>query len=170
MKVPGSSIMRVVENDLLGVENGTFRACLDGMWLSASPDPMTWQRTGELARGLYLKGVRSVVVGDLTEEWYLYSVAHPVYTPRDIVPNLARYYPEDLVERMVGMYPTLPETAGSDEVQQLFGRILSDGQVYLPTRLLARDLQAAGFPVLRYQIGWTPEGARPLGEFIKDKI
>ena len=31
-------------------------------------------------------------------------------------------------------------------------------------RLLARDLLKAGFPVLRYEIRWTPEQVRPFGE------
>jgi hypothetical protein len=32
------------------------------------------------------------------------------------------------------------------------GRVLADGQVHLPVRLLARDLAAAGLPVVRYAI------------------
>jgi hypothetical protein len=124
---------------------------------------MTWQRTGGLAKGLWDKGVRSIITGDLKEEWYLYSIAHPVVSPRDITHNLERYYPIDVVERMRRIYRTLPEDAHVEDVERLFGEILSDGQVHLPVRLLVRDLHNAGFPVLRYEIRWTPEQLRPKG-------
>lgn len=124
---------------------------------------MAWQRTGGLARGLKAHGVRSIIIGDLTEEWYLYSIAHPIQTPRDIVPNLERYFPKDIVKKLVGEWRTLPDDAGSKEAQNLFGEILSCGQVHLPIRLLAHDLQAAGLPVLRYEIRWTPEQNRTEG-------
>ena len=163
-KVPYSDITRVIETDAIGVGYGTFRGCLDGTWLSSSPDPMTWQRSGGLAKGLWDKGVRSIIVGDLTEEWYLYSIAHSLGSSRDIAANLARYYPGDIVQRMVRMYKTLPDDAETPKVERLFGEILSDGQVHLPVRLLARDLHKAGFPVLRYEIRWTPEQMRPKGE------
>jgi len=162
-KVPYSEIIYVIETDAIGVEYGTFRGCIDGTWLPFSPDPVTWQRSGGFAQGLRDRGVRSVIIGDLTEEWYLYSIAHPLGSPRDIAPNLERYYPADVVQRMMRMYKTLAEDLGIPEVERLFGQILSDGQVHLPVRLLARDLCNAGFPVLRYEIRWTPEQMRPKG-------
>ena len=163
-KVPYSDITHVIETDAIGVEYGTFRGCLDGTWLSSSPDPMTWQRSGGFAKGLWDKGVRSVVVGDLTEEWYLYSIAHPFGSPTDIALNLGRYYPDEVVQKITRMYKTLPDNATAPEVERLFGEMLSDGQVHLPVRLLARDLCNAGFPVLRYEIRWTPEQMRQKGE------
>ena len=143
---------------------GTFRGCLDGKWMSSSPDPMTWQRSGGLARGLLVHGVRSVVIGDLSEEWYLYSIAHPIEEKSDIVTNLNRYYSQDLTENMIKLYKDLPDNAGAQAFTRQFGDILSDGQVHLPVRLLHRDLLNAGYPVLRYEIRWTPEQIRPKGE------
>lgn len=165
-KISWKSITHLIETDALGTEYGTFRGCLDGSWLASSPDPMTWQRTGGFGKGLREHGIRSVILGDLTEEWYLYSIAHPILSPRDIAPNLERYYSEEIVKRMVGMYRTLPEDAESEQARRLFGEILSDAQVHLPVRLLVRDLQAAGFPTFRYEIRWTPEQSRPEGEWI----
>ena len=52
---------------------------------------------------------------------------------------------------------------GKEELERLYGRILSEGQVHLPVRLFARDMVNAGFPVVRYEIRWTPEQVRPLG-------
>lgn len=125
---------------------------------------MTWQRSGGFAKGLKSAGVRNIIVGDLTEEWYLYAIAHPISLPGDIRPNLERYYQQDLVEKMLKMYEDLPPGCTAEQAERRFGVILSDGQVHLPVRLLARDLYASGFPVLRYEIRWTPEQGRPKGE------
>lgn len=165
LRVPWSDITDIIdsETDILE-EYGTFRACLSDDWLSMSTDPLTWQRSRAFARSLKAHGVRSIIVGDLTEEWFLYSTPHPIETLRDITPNLRRYFPEDVVKRMVDKWRTLPDNASREEVQMLYGEILSCGQVHLPVRLLARDLQKAGFPVLRYEIGWTPEQNRAKGE------
>ncbi|KAH7910466.1 Alpha/Beta hydrolase protein [Hygrophoropsis aurantiaca] len=165
-KVPASAFMHVIETDAVGIENGTYRGCLDGSWLATTPDPMTWQRTGDLARNLLAKGLKSIAIGDLKEEWYLYAIAHPIYGPKDIFPNILRYYPEPIVERLVLMYDkykTIPDSASAEVSARLIGEILSDGQVHLPVRMFMRDFQNAGFPVFRYEIRWTPEQIRPHG-------
>lgn len=162
-KVPASAITHVIETDAVGVENGTFRGCLDGSWLATTPDPMTWQRSGGFANALKAKGVRSILVGDLTEEWYLYAIAHPVKNMDDVERNVERYYPVDVVKKLMPLYRTLPDDASEDDAKRLLGDITGDGQVHLPIRLLARDLVAADFPVVRYEIRWTPEQVRPFG-------
>ncbi|KAH0835951.1 Alpha/Beta hydrolase protein [Lanmaoa asiatica] len=162
-RVSPEALMHVIETDAVGVYNGTFRGCLDGSWMATDPDPMTWQRNGHFGRKLREKGVKSVVIGNVSEEWYLCSIAHPINSPADIVPNLLRYYPQPIVEALISMYPTLHDTATPEELQRLFGDILSDGQVQIPARLLARDLRLVDFPVLRYEIRWTPEQLRPKG-------
>ncbi|KAJ7027900.1 Alpha/Beta hydrolase protein [Mycena alexandri] len=163
LEVPASEITRVIETDAAGTEYGTFRGCLDGEWLPTSPNPMEWQRTGGFANNLRAKGIKSILVGDLTEEWFLYSIAHPIKSPKDLAPNLERYYPRTMVSALASQYRTLPENASSKESERLFGEILSDSQVHLPIRLLVRDLHNAGFPVLRYEIRWTPEQLRADG-------
>lgn len=157
-KVSWKSLTKVIENDL--VVYGTFRGSLDGSWLATEPDPMTWQRSGGFADGLRRAGVKSIVVGDLIDEWYLYSIAHPIKSPKDITPNLQRYYPDHLVDLIQSCYRKLGDDASEEESARLFGDILSDGQVHLPVRLLARDLFRSGFPVLRYEVRWTPEQVR----------
>ncbi|KAJ3830506.1 Alpha/Beta hydrolase protein [Lentinula raphanica] len=165
--VAASKICELIETDALGTEYGTFRGCVDDhSWMAASPDVMTWQRSGSFARNLTKRGVRSVVIGDLTEEWYLYSIANPITTAADITVNLERYYPVDMVEKMMKMYRRLGEDATTEDCVRLFGDILSDWQVHLPVRVLARDLHRAGFPVLRYEIAWTPEQHRPDGGYV----
>lgn len=162
-KVSWKSITKTIESDSLG-NLGTFRGCLSGDWISVDPGPMEWQRCGGLARGLQSHGVRSIVVGDLTEEWYLYSIAHPISGPQDVLPNLERYFTTQLSEDLIKSFPQLPANAGSEESTRLYGEILSCVQVHLPVRLLAKDMESTGYPVLRYEIRWTPEELRPLGQ------
>lgn len=157
------SIIELIDDEKLG-PNGTFRGCLDGTWISNVPGPMTWQRTGGLARGLLEHGVRNVIIGDLSEEWYLYSIAHPIKSKADIQRNLERYYPADIVQSMIDLYGIPPDDAKIEELQELFGVIASAAQVYLPSRLLHRDLLHAGYPTFRYTIKWTPEQLRPNGK------
>jgi len=65
-----------------------------------------------------------------------------------------------MVESLLEHYYKLPDNASSLASRKLFGEILSDAQVHLPVRILGRDLHEAGFPVLRYEIRWTPEKLR----------
>ncbi|KAH8988482.1 carboxylesterase [Lactarius akahatsu] len=162
-KTRWKSITELIDSESLGA-HGTFRGCLDGAWLSNSPDPMTWQRTGGLARGLLEHGVRNVIVGDLSEEWYLYSIAHPIKQKHDVQQNLERYYPTDMVQDMIKIYWSLPDDVKAEEYERLFGVILATGQVHLPVRLLHRDLLQENYPTFRYTIKWTPEQVRPKGK------
>ena len=162
-RIPPAKLLHPIETEGIG-EHGTFRGCLDGTWLPASPDPMTWQRTGDLARALHAKGVMSIAIGDLTEEWYLYAISHAVQGPRDVLPNLLRYFPRAIVERLVDKYVAPPDDAGAEVAARWMGEMLSDGQVHVPVRLFTRDFYSAGFPVVRYEIRWTPEQVRPKGE------
>ncbi|KAF7317744.1 Carboxylic ester hydrolase [Mycena kentingensis (nom. inval.)] len=141
--VAPEEITTVIETDALGVVYGTFRG-------------------GAFARALRAKGVRSIVVGDLTEEWYLYSIAHPIASFDEIAPNLERYYQREVVEGLMKMYPK-PQDGDGDALKRFYGDLFSDSQVHLPVRVLARDLYEAGFPVLRYEIRWTPEQNRTEG-------
>ncbi|KAL5521522.1 hypothetical protein ACEPAF_2270 [Sanghuangporus sanghuang] len=159
VRTPWQAITSAIDDEKLG-NLGTFRGCLDGSWLSDDPEPMTWQRSGGFSQGLRRAGVQSIVVGDLKEEWFLYAIAHPIQTPQDVRNNLLRYYPEKLTNALLAQYPPLSSDAQQEECFERFGRVLSDGQVHLPVRLLARDLIASGFPVLRYEIRWTPEQVR----------
>lgn len=139
----------------------TFRPSSDGKFLPTARDSMKWQRTGQFGRKLKEKGIKSVVIGEVSDEWFGYGLTHPIETLADVRPNLERYYPSDFADSLLKHYDEKP--GGKDEQKRavrLMGRALSDGQVYLPVRLLHRDLAKAGIPVLRYDIRWTPEHLR----------
>ncbi|KAF7317742.1 Carboxylic ester hydrolase [Mycena kentingensis (nom. inval.)] len=119
--VAPEEITTAIETDALGVVYGTFRGCWDGQnWLPSSANPMEWQRSGAFARALRAKGVRSIVVGDLTEEWYLYSIAHPIASFDEIAPNLERYYQREVVEGLMKMYPK-PQDGDGDALKRFYG-------------------------------------------------
>ena len=161
INVPWESITKVIETEVLG-PYGTFRGCLADDWISVKPGPVAWQRSGELGRGLLAHGVKCVVIGDLTEEWYLYSIAHPIEGPQDILWNLERYFPTDVAKNLITEFR--PPLADPKDAVKLFGEILSCGQVHLPVRIFAKEMAASGFPVVRYEIRWTPEQNRIEGK------
>ncbi|KAL0572346.1 hypothetical protein V5O48_009617 [Marasmius crinis-equi] len=155
-KVTAEKLCQLIETDKLGIPYGTFRGAFEGSWVREDQDLMGYQSSGSLGKNLLQRGVRNVVIGDLTEEWYLYSIAHDHINSRDDVrSNLLRYYRETEVDRMMSGR----EPVKGDWVR-LFGEILSDWQVHIPVRMFATDMAKVGFPVLRYVIKWTPEKAR----------
>jgi hypothetical protein len=179
-RIPASRITKVIEE--LG-EYGTFRGTLGGSWWPTSSgelDPLESQRSGEFARALRAKGIRSILVGDLSEEWYLYSIAHPLVRSASgswadsIIEALERYFQPSIVERVCALYPDFPPAndASEKEAMRIFGQLLADGQVHLPVRMLWRDLTSdaarAGdkpsLKVVRYAIRWSPEQVRPEGQ------
>jgi hypothetical protein len=139
--------------------DGTFRAC------SQAPhhDLMALQRNGIFEKRLREKGVRKIVVGEVLEEWYFYSLAHPINVPADVKTNLERYLPTDIVgkildgEKLKGL--------GKEELVKRFGEILSDWQIYLPVRLMKRDMPSL---VARYEIRWVPERLRKEGVWLPE--
>ncbi|KAF9257137.1 carboxylesterase [Marasmius fiardii PR-910] len=161
-KIPASKLCRVIETDNVGeVYYGTFRGAFDDSWVSVDRDMMEYQASGDFGRNLVKKGVRSIVVGDLVAEWYLYAAANsPVDTKEQVKAGLMRYYRESEVDSMM---------EGREESEEggwrkTFGEILSDWQVYFPVRRLAGDMIKAGFPLLRYHVKWAPKASTDATE------
>ncbi|KLT38952.1 alpha/beta-hydrolase [Cutaneotrichosporon oleaginosum] len=144
-RFPSAALIAAVEG--MGV-NSTFRGVADALH---GRDQMAFQASGALARGLAAAGVRAVVLGDVRDEAFFYAQCHPCATPADLLPNVARYYPLPTAAALLAAYPSLDDTSEA-ACQARLGRVLADGQVHLPVRLLARDLAAAGLPVVRYTI------------------
>jgi hypothetical protein len=185
-QVPAQRITQIVEE--LG-RHGTFRGAFGGSWWSSSSeqdsieDPMEFQRSGAFARALRSKGVKSITLGDLSAEWYLYSIANPLTRMLDtgswepsIMENLERCFQPAIVARLPAFYPEWEHKTGAaaseNDALRMFGQAFADGQVHLPVRMLWRDLTSqtakegenSPLKVVRYAIRWTPEQIRPYGE------
>lgn len=124
--ISAGAITKAIDEERLGPGLGTFRGCSDGDWMKGGA--MQWQRSGGFAAGLKAHGVKLIIVGDLVDEWYLYSIAHPIKTPDDVTDNLKRYYPAEMVQRLEKHFPSLPSDADEETCARLFGEVLSDGQ------------------------------------------
>ena len=161
VNVRWTEIMKVIETEALGIKHGIFRACLSPDWIQTKPGPMERQRNGEFPRGLRERGVQSIVVGEVSDEWYNYSFSHPIYSPFDVEEILSRYFPDRIAYNIVKCIGRVSEAKNSEEETMLLGSRLAAALVHLPIRLLHKDLLAAGFPVMRYRIEWIPEQLRP---------
>lgn len=122
-KIPWESITKVIE-DL--IPYGTFRGCTDGTFIP--PNSMDHQASPSFASSLKAKGIKYIVVGDLSEEWYLYSIAHPITTYESIGKNLKRYYPDGIVDRIMAHYGDMRPDSTEEEFERMFGLMLSEGQ------------------------------------------
>jgi hypothetical protein len=161
VKVPWTKITELIETKALGVEHGIFRACSSSDWIHTEPGPMERQRSGAFARGLWERGVRSIVVGEVKAEGHDYSVSHPLSSPSEVEPTLRRYFPDRIANKLIKGFQG---TKNGEEARVLLGdSLLPAGLVHIPIRLLHKDLSAAGFPVIRYRIEWVPEQVRPVG-------
>lgn len=118
-------------------------------------DILSYQRNS-MGRDLRSAGVKCVITGDVRDESVFYSVVHDAPRPADILPNVARYYPLHLAEALCATYPPLEDDATPQECQARLGRVLADGQVHLPVRLLAKDL-SPHIPTVRYTIEMVAE-------------
>lgn len=153
-KYPTSALVRAVERmGTLGTFRGVVGEDGDG-WVRANQ--MAYQRSGGLGRDLAAAGVKCVIVGDVRDEDHFYTAVHDVTAPDTLLPNVARYYPLPLARALLESYPPLHAGATPAECQARLGRVLADGQVHLPVRLLAADL-APYLPVVRYTIEMAPK-------------
>jgi hypothetical protein len=113
-------------------------------------------------------------MGEVPDEWYIYATTHPELQSRvDLEFNLKRYLLGEVARKFVKEWEDKGKLKDGDTqgLTKAFGEILSAEQIFLPVRILAKDLYAAGYPVARYIIEWVPEQHRKDGElhFIPDQ-
>ena len=131
----------------------TFRGvAADDGWVS--PDQLAYQRT-TMGRDLRRAGVKCVITGDVRDEDNFYALCHDTPDTASLLPNVARYYPENVAAALLATYDALPEDAPAEACQARLGRVLADGQVHLPVRLLASDL-VPSLPTVRYTVELVP--------------
>lgn len=114
----------------------------------------------------FLRRDYRLLIGEVRNEETLYSTYNSPEEPtlEALKLQISNYYSPELTERILEHYD-LPETDDLDEWKKCFGRIISDGQVRAPGRVLVKALVDNGVPVDRV---WRYHIAYRLS-FITDK-
>lgn len=138
---------------LAHLKNHTFRPITDDLFVhSGMYDYLQSQAFADA----FLRRQFKLLIGEVANEETLYSTYNSPEEPtREALRlQISNYYAPDLTDRILQEYK-LPETDNLDEWKSCFGRIVSDGQVRAPSRVLVKGLLANGVPldrIWRYQI------------------
>lgn len=133
----------------------TFRPITDNLFIK--PGMMKYQRSEEFANEFSRRGL-SLLIGEVLNEETLYATYNaPDGGLKSLRIEVANYYGDSTADRILKNY-TLPEPDADDKTwKDLFGRIISDGQVRAPSRALVKTLVDHGIPlnrIWRYRIAY----------------
>ncbi|ANB14637.1 carboxylesterase-lipase family protein [Sugiyamaella lignohabitans] len=148
-KVPFESLVKAID----GLDRQTFRAITDTYFVSPTLfDDIYSGKFGELVN----TSGRSLMSGEVDNEWLIYSLTNAPDTVDELAAKIENYYPRPVTNALIKHYPT-PKPDDDDDLQKVFGDIVSDMQVYVSSRLLVNSLAKAGMTtdrVFRYRIAF----------------
>lgn len=140
----------------------TFRAVSDNIFIANTL--LLDLKSGKFSKLLLQKKNFNIVIGEVANEPYLYSVLDTPTSQEELIVQLENYYPTAAVKEMIKLYPTvpnsLPEVEYHEQLRQLFGTIVADGQVYASSRGYVKNLVNNGFPkerIFRYKVSYRPK-------------
>ncbi|KAG0672537.1 hypothetical protein C6P40_003565 [Pichia californica] len=148
-----------IEEFLPKLELHTFRAVTDNHFINSSI--LKDIQSGEFSKLLTKKNIR-ILHGEVDNEGYLYSLLDPPISFDDLATQIENYYPKQIVPILLKTYKVkekidLESSNVMKQFANLFGQIISDGQVYCSTRGFINNLIKNGFPVksyFRYRISY----------------
>lgn len=133
----------------------TFRPVTDGLFIE--PGMMEYQRSQQFADQFLQRDMR-LLIGEVLNEETLYATYNTPDAGFDSLKiEVANYYGETTAERILKNYALPAEGSSEKDWRDLFGRIISDGQVRAPSRALVQGLSQKGVPldrIWRYQIAY----------------
>ncbi|KAI7762807.1 hypothetical protein LZL87_008248 [Fusarium oxysporum] len=139
---------------IMELKNHTFRPVTDDLFIHSGI--FDYYRDGSFAREFKKRRLK-LFIGEVLDEDTLYAVTNP---PDPSISSLqmqiSNYYPPHVTDRLLKHY-TLPQTKDKKAWQQIFGRIIADGQVRAPSRYLVDNLVRNGVDiksVWRYLIAY----------------
>ncbi|KAJ4244042.1 hypothetical protein NW762_014655 [Fusarium torreyae] len=139
---------------VMELKNHTFRPVTDDLFIH--PGIFDYYRDGSFASEFKRRGLK-LLIGEVLDEDTLYAVTNPPDpNPSSLRMQISNYYPPHVTDRLLKHY-TLPDTKDKHAWQQLFGRIVADGQVRAPSRYLVDNLVQNGVDignVWRYLIAY----------------
>lgn len=155
-----------IEDFIPSLTHHTFRAVSDGKFVPFGF--INDLRSGEYARKLTKKDFR-FISGEVDNEQYTYSLMNAPTTLEDLKVQVENYYPEKVTKVLLDLYvdESFDEKAPDFEskIETMFGRIVSDGQVYASGRGFFNQLVSNGFPTsraFRYRVSYRPECVEDL--------
>ncbi|KAL4814269.1 Alpha/Beta hydrolase protein [Aspergillus spinulosporus] len=137
------------------LKNHTFRPVTDGHFIHQGT--VEYLASREFASAFKASKAR-LLIGEVLNEETLYSTYNSPSEPtiEALRIQIGNYYAPDVTERVLKCY-SLPNSKDLDEWKNLFGQIISDGQVRAPSRALVSNLVANGVDIAniwRYQIAY----------------
>ena len=132
----------VTDNDM--VSSTLFKDILDGTF-------------GEKVRD----SGRSFIIGEVINEHAVYANTNPPKSTEDLFNQINNYYPKSVAKALLKLYPDVPQTDDKEKhlanLKFLYGRIISDDQVYASSRVLVNSLVKGAVTsdkINRYQIAF----------------
>lgn len=91
----------------------------------------------------------------------LYSCTNPPTNKGELVVQLQNYYKTTQVRKILALYE-LPADCDTNvyTLHRIYGQMVANGQVYVPSRVFVKTLVDAGVSmdrILRYRLCWKPE-------------
>ncbi|EXK24125.1 hypothetical protein FOMG_19134 [Fusarium oxysporum f. sp. melonis 26406] len=145
---------RKLTDAVMKLNNHTFRPVTDGVFILQGLN--YYIQDGSFAREFKERGMKLFIGEALNEETLYGATNSPSPDAAALHRQVANYYAPDTTRRVLEHYK-LPETVKKDDWQAIFGRIVADGQVCAPSRILADSLFRHGVPVAdvwRYQFAY----------------
>lgn len=147
-----------IEDFIPTLELHTFRAVTDNVFVPEGIiDDLV---SGKLAEKLTAKNIR-FISGEVDNEPLKYSLLNTPNSLKELRTQIHNYYPAKVVQPLLDLYMPEPLDENDDGFQEnlriLYGRIISDGQVYASSRGFLNQLVKHGFPVeniFRYRVGY----------------
>jgi carboxylesterase type B len=136
------------------LQHHTFRPVTDGLFIHSGM--VEYQRSAAFANEFRRRGLR-ILIGEVLNEETLYSIYNaPEPNLESLRLQLINYYGPATTSRLLRHY-LLPETSREEDWTTVFGIIVADGQVRVPSRSLVNSLSTHGvklYDIWRYQIAY----------------
>nr|QFR37230.1 carboxylesterase [Cyberlindnera americana] len=140
----------------------TFRAVTDDKFVPSGL--IKDLSSGEFTKKMVSKGIR-LLIGEVDNEPWKYSMLNTPTTKDELKLQVENYYPAEVVEPLLKVYPDFNELDPNDpdfqeKLRIVFGDITSDGQVHASSRGFINQMVKFGFPqeqIYRYRISYRAE-------------
>lgn len=149
---------KAIAEKILDLKLHTFRGVTDNDMVSPT-------LLGDILDGTFGEKVRdsgrSFMIGEVINEHAVYANTNPPKSTKDLFNQINNYYTKPVTKALLELYPDLPQTDNEEKhlanLKFLYGRIISDGQVYASSRVLVNSLIKGGVSadkINRYQIAF----------------